>query len=136
MVNARTYTFDVTPAEGLVTVKVNPATATDVAGNQNVGSMISITSDRTAPTAAIFANSSGVIAGTAGDGQTGVASVRISIFNGTFYWDGTGFNSATEFFVDASTSNGFANWFYNFARARACSPCTLRSPTWRATCST
>lgn len=117
MVDARTYTFDVTPtADGLVTVKVNPASASDVAGNQNVGAQFSITSDRTAPFATILANSTGVISGTAGDALSGVATVRISLFNGAFYWDGNGFNSTTEIFLDVTTSDGYANWSYVFPK--------------------
>ena len=47
--------------------------------------------------------------------ESGVAEVKISIFDGTHYWDGTGFNSTTEVFLTATTSDNFANWSFNIA---------------------
>src|SRR5207237_352938 len=111
--------FDVTPAgDGTVTVKVNMAVAHDAAGNNNTGATFNLTSDRTNPTGTIAPTGVGMITGTASDATTGVASVVISIFNGTMYWDGTGFNSATEVFLTTTTSDNFANWSFAFTQMR------------------
>src|SRR5439155_13675852 len=72
MVNAHTYTFDVTPtADGLVMVKVPVGVAQDSSGKPNLEATFSITSDRTAPPAPVItgldpASDSGQI----GDGRT------------------------------------------------------------------
>ena len=44
-------------------------------------------------------------------------SVQVSIFNGSMYWDGAGFTSATEMFFAAATANDFADWSYDFSTA-------------------
>jgi hypothetical protein len=38
----------------------------------------------------------------------------ISIFNGTSYWDGSGFNSATPMFFAATTTNNYVKWTFPF----------------------
>jgi hypothetical protein len=113
-VNAHTYTFDVAPtADGTVTVKVNGAAASDVAGNGNSQANFNFVSDRTPPTGSIQATSAGKVTGTAADATSGVTTVKVSIFNGTHYWDGTGFNSTSEVFLGATTTNNFQNWSIN-----------------------
>jgi hypothetical protein len=115
MVNARTFTFDITPmADGMVTVMVNAAAVQDTAGNASAEQSLSITSDRTPPTGTISPTSNLEITGGAGDGTSGVASVMISIFNGTSYWDGSGFNSATPMFFAATTTNNYVKWTFPF----------------------
>jgi hypothetical protein len=116
MVNAHTYTFNVnTGIDGTVTVQVNASAGVDVAGNGNAQASFSFVSDRTGPTGTINPTGTGQIQGTAADATSGVASVQISIFDGTHYWDGTGFNSTTEVFLTATTSDNFANWSFNIA---------------------
>ena len=101
VVNSHTYTFNVTPGgDGPVTVQVNAAAATDAAGNDNSQASFNLISDRTGPTGTINPTGTGAISGTAADATSGVANVQISIFNGTHYWDGTGFNSTTEVFLN------------------------------------
>jgi hypothetical protein len=82
----------------------------DAAGNGNAQASFSVISDRDLPTGTINPTGSGSITGTATDQSTLVASVGVSIFNGTAYWDGTGFNSTTEVFLQATTVNNFQNW--------------------------
>jgi hypothetical protein len=56
--SSTTYTFDVTPtADGTVTVSIPAGAATDAAGNPTAVGTLSVTSDRTAPTATITAAS-------------------------------------------------------------------------------
>jgi hypothetical protein len=116
-VNGTTYTFDVTPlGDGVVTVMVTAGVATDAAGNANTSVMFSITSDVTPPTGTISGTGTGAITGTAMDNMTGVTNVAVSIFNGVAYWDGTGFNSATPIFFNATTSNNFLAWSIAFGQ--------------------
>lgn len=117
VVDAFTYTFDVTPTtDGEVIVSVAAGVAIDGLGNGNLAATdVSIVSDRSAPTGTINTSSTGAITGTALDSFSGIASVQISIFNGVAWWDGTAFNSASEVFVPATTSNGFADWTLVFA---------------------
>jgi hypothetical protein len=63
----------------------------------------------------IAATSTGEIMGSALDGTSGVASVMISIFNGTSYWNGTSFSSPTPVFFAAQTTNNFMKWTFPFA---------------------
>jgi hypothetical protein len=115
-----TYTFNVAPtADGTVTVTVTAGAATDSAGNSNTAAPtpVSVISDRTNPTVTVNTTVAGQFTGTASDATSGIANVKISIFDGTStkYWDGTGFNSASEVFLTPTTSNNFANWSYVFS---------------------
>ncbi len=59
--------------------------------------------------------STGDVCGTADDSGSGIASVRVSIQQGTgSYWDGAGFNSASEVLLSAT---GTTSWSYAFAPA-------------------
>jgi hypothetical protein len=79
MVDARTYTFDVTPTtEGLVTVEVEAGAVMDSGGNTNAAATLSITFDSTAPAApTITGLDPGSDSGTLGDGITNVTSPTI-----------------------------------------------------------
>jgi hypothetical protein len=80
-VDARSYTFDVTPAaDGLVTVTVLAGAAADAAGNESPAVTFSITSERPAPTA--------VVSSTAGP----AANASPIPFQVTFSKDVTGFD--------------------------------------------
>lgn len=116
-VSGSTYTFDVTPtADGPVTVTIDAGSAADIAGNLNlVSPTITMTSDQTSPTVAIDLNSTGAITGTAFDATTNVTGVAVSLFDGTSYWDGSAFASASELFFDATSTDGFATWSYAFS---------------------
>src|SRR5207253_1477740 len=74
MVNAQTYTFDVTPtADGIVFVKVPAGVAQDTAGNANTEADFTITSDRTVPAAPVVNGLTPASdSGTQGDGITNV----------------------------------------------------------------
>jgi hypothetical protein len=105
------YTFEVVPAsDGPIVIDIPAGAATGNLSNvPTSAATFIITSDRTAPTVTI--NPSGPpISGTASDSNT-ITQVELSIFNGTNYWDGAGFNSSTEVFHTASGTN---NWSYSF----------------------
>jgi hypothetical protein len=105
------YTFEVVPAsDGPIVIDIPAGAATGNLSNvPTSAATFIITSDRTAPTVTI--NPSGPpISGTASDSNT-ITQVELSIFNGTNYWDGAGFNSSTEVFHTASGTN---NWSYLF----------------------
>ena len=113
-VNGSTYTFDVTPTiDGDVTVSVASNFAVDAAGNQNnAGAAVTVVFDSTDPTGTI-AGGVQQITGTASD-ISSVTGVRVSIHNGTAFWDGTGFNSTTEMFFDATSTDNFVTWSFAF----------------------
>jgi len=103
------YTFEVVPAsDGPIVIDIPAGAATGNLSNvPTSAATFIITSDRTAPTVTI--NPSGPpISGTASDSNT-ITQVELSIFNGTNYWDGAGFNSSTEVFHTATGTN---NWSY------------------------
>ena len=47
--------------------------------------------------------------------RSGVTGVEISIFNGTIFWSGTAFDSATEVFHATTSGDNFATWSLAFA---------------------
>lgn len=105
------YTFEVVPGgNGPIVIDIPAGAATGSSGTPNSAATFIITSDRTAPTVNI--NSTGInqIYGTANDANT-ITQVELSIYNGSNYWDGTGFNSSSEVFFTASGTN---NWSYTF----------------------
>jgi len=105
------YTFEVVPAsDGPIVIDIPAGAATGNLSNvPTSAATFIITSDRTAPTVTI--NPSGPpISGTASDSNT-ITQVELSIFDGTNYWDGAGFNSSTEVFHTAIGTN---NWSYSF----------------------
>jgi hypothetical protein len=105
------YTFEVVPAsDGPIVIDIPAGAATGNLSNvPTSAATFIITSDRTAPTVTI--NPSGPpISGTASDSNT-ITQVELSIFDGTNYWDGAGFNSSTEVFHTATGTN---NWSYSF----------------------
>jgi hypothetical protein len=106
------YSFEVVPtSDGPIVIDIPAGAATgNVSNVPTSAATFIITSDRTAPTVTIDATGAGQITGTASDSNT-ITLVELSIFDGTNYWDGTGFNSATEVFVTASGTN---NWSYAF----------------------
>jgi hypothetical protein len=98
------------PFAGTVNVVVNAGAAQDAAGNATVQGSTSLVSDRNIPHGTINPTGVGSVTGTASDDTSAIVSVRVSIFDGTAYWDGTGFNSTTEVFLTAVTNDGFAHW--------------------------
>lgn len=105
--------------------------ARDAVGNESAAASYTWTVDATAPTAAIAFPVSGAVynaagynagcgtsgtgdfCGTAGDGGTGLATVRVSIQQGTGkYWNGAGFTSSSEVLL---TPTGTTTWSYGFA---------------------
>jgi hypothetical protein len=103
------YTFEVVPAsDGPIVIDIPAGAATGNLSNvPTSAATFIITSDRTAPTVTI--NPIGPpISGTASDSNT-ITQVELSIFDGTNYWDGAGFNSSTEVFHTAIGTN---NWSY------------------------
>ncbi|MCS6864279.1 MAG: Ig-like domain-containing protein [Gemmataceae bacterium] len=103
-----TWNFNL-PIEGTYTVR---AKITDRAGNENIIQQ-TVTLDTTLPTVVIEETSStpGVIEGTASDDRSGVATVRVSVFNGTNYLSTSAqFDSAEEIFLDVLTNDDFATW--------------------------
>ena len=106
------YSFDVVPtSDGPIVIDIPAGAATgNVSNVPTSAATFIITSDRTAPTVTINPTGSGQISGTASDSNT-ITLVELSIYNGTNYWDGTGFNSSTEVFLTASGTN---NWSYAF----------------------
>jgi hypothetical protein len=106
-VDGKTYTFVVTPAaDGSVGVSVAAGAATDTAGNGSAAANLSRTSDKTAPAVAVDPTGTQVITGTTSDATSGVAGVKVSISNGTDFWDGTGFTATVEQFFDATVTGG------------------------------
>ena len=111
------------PADGAYTVH---SRATDEVGNLGSVATATFTYDTTAPTSAITfpvnaaayntAGWTGAISGTADAGAgASIVSVGVSIQQGTGnYWDGAGFNSATEVFV---TATGTDSWTLAFVAA-------------------
>jgi hypothetical protein len=94
MVDARTFTFDVTPAgDGLVTVDLPAGAAQDPAGNGSAAASASVTSERLAPTAAVTTT-----AGTA----TNVSPIPFTV---TFSEDVTGFTDAGLVVANGTVSN-------------------------------
>ena len=92
MVDAHTYTFDVTPtANGLVTVTINANAAQDIAGNGNTTTSFSITSDRLLTT----------ITTTATD-PTNLAAIPFTV---TFNRDVTGFDQSDVVVTNGTVSN-------------------------------
>ncbi|MBD1829894.1 FG-GAP-like repeat-containing protein [Microcoleus vaginatus GB1-A2] len=90
-VDAKTYTFDVTPtADGSVTVDVLAAKATDTAGNNNtVATQLTRTADVTAPnvtlasTSATTVNSAFTVTATFSEDVTGFDTTDITVANAT-----------------------------------------------------
>jgi hypothetical protein len=111
-----TYTFDVTPtADGAVNVSIIANAASDEAGNGNpAAGPATVQSDKTNPLVTVNNTAAGAITGTSTD-ASGVTGVEISIFNGTFFWSGTAFDSATEVFHATTSSDNFATWSLTFA---------------------
>ena len=72
MVDAHTFTFDVTPtADGDVTINIAAGAAMDANNNSSVAASFTITSDRTAPAAPVITGfGTGSDTGTQGDGIT------------------------------------------------------------------
>ncbi|MEG4470331.1 FG-GAP-like repeat-containing protein, partial [Microcoleus sp. AT9_B5] len=102
-VDAKTYTFDVTPnADGNVTVDVLAATATDTASNNNTAAtQLTRTADITPPTVALTSNSATTInapflvTATFSENVTGFSASGINVTNGTvsgFTGSGTTYN--------------------------------------------
>jgi len=104
------YTFEVVPAsDGPIVIDIPAGAATGNLSNvPTSAATFIITSDRTAPTVTINPSDVLQISGTASDSNT-ITQVELSIFDGTNYWDGAGFNSSTEVFHTASGTN---NWSY------------------------
>jgi hypothetical protein len=117
LVNARTFTVAVAPsADGPVTLTVLTGQAEDLAGNATAADFsLTLTSDATDPTVGVATSSTGSVAGTSSDATSGVAGVGVSVSDGTNFWDGTGFTSATEVFHTATSGDGFATWSYTLA---------------------
>jgi hypothetical protein len=115
-VDARTYTFDVTPdGDGLVTVTVTAGAATDAAGNGSAPAALAVASDRTAPTAEVSPTApGGTVTGTADDGAgSGVSLVEVSVRDpGGMYSDPatSDFTSAIPVFVPAADTSGAGTW--------------------------
>ena len=111
-----TYTIDVSPtADGPVNVSVIADAAFDAAGNGNPAAGPGTTqSDKTVPAVAVNDSSDDAITGTSSD-TSGVTGVEISIFNGTMFWSGTAFDSATEVFHATTSSDNFVTWSLAFA---------------------
>ncbi|MEK0196375.1 Ig-like domain-containing protein, partial [Microcoleus anatoxicus] len=90
-VDAKTYTFDVTPtANGNVTVDVLAAKATDTAGNNNIAAtQLSRTADVTAPAVTLTSNSTPTVNGlfnvtaTFNENVTGFDNTDITVANAT-----------------------------------------------------
>jgi hypothetical protein len=106
------YTFEVVPAsDGPIVIDIPAGAATGNLSNvPTSAATFIITSDRTAPTVTINPSDVLQISGTASDSNT-ITQVELSIFDGTNYWDGAGFNSSTEVFHTATGTN---NWSYLF----------------------
>ena len=106
------YTFEVVPAsDGPIVIDIPAGAATGNLSNvPTSAATFIITSDRTAPTVTINPSDVLQISGTASDSNT-ITQVELSIFDGTNYWDGAGFNSSTEVFHTAIGTN---NWSYSF----------------------
>ncbi|MDB5311794.1 MAG: Cadherin domain protein [Gemmataceae bacterium] len=95
-------------------------TATDTAGNTRTATATGgLVIDTTPPTVTIdpTPTSAAAVTGTAADTPTGVAAVAVSISNGTNFWDGSGFNSLTQQFLPATTTDNWATWSYQFGGA-------------------
>jgi hypothetical protein len=108
------YTFDLVPtADGSIAVTVPAGAATAAGGRLTSTDEIIIASDRTNPTVAVNSSGTGVITGTSSD-SSDVTGVDVSIFNGTNFWDGDGFDSATEEYFPATSSDNFATWSLAF----------------------
>ena len=106
------YSFEVVPAgDGPIVIDIPAGAATGVSSTPTSAATFIITSDRTAPTVNINPSDTGQISGTASDANT-ISLVELSIFDGTNYWDGSSFSSATEVFVTATGTN---NWSYAFS---------------------
>lgn len=106
------YTFDVTPtADGPVILDIGAGAATGVSTSPTSAASYTITSDQTDPVVTNDLASSGAVTGTASD-ASGVTGTQVSIFDGTNYWSGTLFDSATEVFHAATSSDSFATWSY------------------------
>ena len=101
---------------------------------RNAGQSISVTADATAPNTSVLtfpvasANYNNTVwnagcatngfCGTASDSQSGIASVAISIRQGTGnYWNGASFGSAAEFMLNTTMAADDASWSYTFAGA-------------------
>jgi hypothetical protein len=106
------YTFGIVPAgDGPIVIDIPAGAATGTSGTPNSAATYVITYDGTAPTVTIDSTGSGQITGTANDANT-ITLVKLSIYNGTNYWDGTSFNSSTEIFF---TATGTTSWSYSFS---------------------
>jgi hypothetical protein len=113
----RTFTVDVAPkGDGTVTVTVPANVAQDEVnlGNTAAAAPVTVTSDRTAPSATISPTSTGPITGTASDATAGVQKVEVTISNGTMFWSGSAFDSTTPVLLAATSSDGFATWSVAF----------------------
>ena len=110
------YSFEVVPAaDGAVNVSIIADAASDAAGNGNLAAgPATVQSDQTNPQVTVNNTAAGAITGTSTD-ASGVAGVEISIFNGTNYWSGSAFDSATEVFHATTSSDNFATWSLAFA---------------------
>jgi hypothetical protein len=114
-VDARNYTFDITPtADGMVTFTLAANAVQDANTNGNAETVFTRVSDQTAPVLDIdpTPTAANAITGTATDATTTVASVQVSVFDGTNYLNsaGTAFDSGTEVFLSVTTSDNFATW--------------------------
>ena len=102
---------------------------------RNAGQSISVTADATAPNTSVAdvpgrqrelqqhccgtpGCATNGFCGTASDSQSGIASVAISIRQGTGnYWNGASFGSATEFMLNTTMAADDVSWSYTFAGA-------------------
>jgi hypothetical protein len=133
----RAFLVRVTPSgDDLITMRVIAGGTTDVAGNPNAVTELTVTHDGTAPTGTIAAAAAGAITGTASDGTgTGVNLVEVSVRNGAagLYWDFAattpGFTSATPVFApatDTSAGGTWTTWSIDFPAPGGTYPATAR----------
>src|SRR5205814_240263 len=124
--NTWAYAFSVTGLPQGLTYTVN-SRAIDAAGNTEapgpdasfaLQDITAPSSTITFPSASAYSTASwvGAITGTARDNSNGVgvAFVKVSIFDGSNYWDGNGFNSPTPV-CNATTLTGTGDWSYGFS---------------------
>ena len=116
------------PADGDYTVRVR---ARDDVGNTEAPSSRTFEVDKTDPSSALaFPGAAGIynpagwdagcpapgLCGTYFDATSGVAEVEVSIqYDGSDYWDGSGFSSSTEVWNDVDLAAG--DWSYDFPAA-------------------
>lgn len=96
--------------------------STDRAGNvkdsavfRYVGDLVSPTATTSVSTGSYFSGAV-LVSGTSADARSGVSSVKVSFLRNSdgkyFASPASGFSSAVETFLAASTSNAYANWSY------------------------